>query len=67
VSPQAIDELTARMWSRVTEWPGQQVDTIHPAAGLSSGFVDNFVLEKLLGGSRLNHFIGGRLGPFVNG
>jgi len=41
------------------------VDTTNPLAGLVSGFVDNFVVEKLLSGWRPNHFISGRLAPFI--
>lgn len=37
-----------------------------PIAGMIAGFVDNFVLEKLLSGWRPNHFITTRLQPFVN-
>lgn len=42
------------------------LDATTPTVGLISGFVDNFLVEKLLGGWRPNHFISGRLGPFVN-
>ncbi len=43
------------------------LDATSPTAGFVSGFVDNFVVEKLLGGWRPNHFITSRLAPFVNG
>jgi hypothetical protein len=42
------------------------LDATNPTAGLVSGFVDNFLVEKLLGGWRPNHFISGRLGQFVD-
>lgn len=41
------------------------LDASNPVAGMIAGFVDNFVLEKLLSGWRPNHFIGTRLQPFV--
>ena len=41
------------------------LDATNPGAGLVAGFMDNFVVEKLLSGWRPNHFISGRLGPFV--
>lgn len=41
------------------------LDTTSSTAGLISGFVDNFLVEKLLGGWRPNHFVSGRLGPFI--
>jgi len=41
------------------------LDASNPVAGMVAGFVDNFVLEKLLGGWRPNHFIATRLQPFV--
>jgi len=42
------------------------LDASNPIAGMVAGFVDNFVLEKLLSGWRPNHFITTRLQPFVN-
>lgn len=42
------------------------LDASNPVAGMVAGFVDNFVLEKLLSGWRPNHFITTRLQPFVN-
>ena len=41
------------------------LDASNPVAGMVAGFVDNFVLEKLLAGWRPNHFITTRLQPFV--
>jgi hypothetical protein len=41
------------------------LDASIPVAGMIAGFVDNFVLEKLLSGWRPNHFITTRLHPFV--
>jgi hypothetical protein len=41
------------------------LDATNPTAGLISGFVDNFLVEKLLGGWRPNHFVAGRLAPFI--
>lgn len=43
------------------------LDATNPVAGLAAGFMDNFVVEKLLSGWRPNHFIAGRLGPFLQG
>lgn len=43
------------------------LDATSPAAGLVAGFVDNFLVEKLLGGWRPNHFVNSRLQPFVQG
>lgn len=40
------------------------LDATSPTAGLVSGFIDNFIIEKLLGGWKPNHFVTGRLGPF---
>jgi len=39
----------------------------NPAVGFVSGFIDNFLVEKLLSGWRPNHFVSGRLLPFVQG
>lgn len=41
--------------------------TTNPAVSLLSGFVDNFVVEKLFSGWRPNHFVSGKLSPFVQG
>lgn len=41
------------------------LDASNPVAGLIAGFVDNFLLEKLLSGWRPNHFVNTRLEPFV--
>lgn len=43
------------------------LDATNPIAGLAAGFLDNFVVDKLLSGWRPNHFIAGRLGPFLRG
>lgn len=43
------------------------LDATNPVAGLAAGFMDNFVVEKLLSGWRPNHFVAGRLGPFLRG
>lgn len=43
------------------------LDATNPGASLIAGFMDNFVVEKLLSGWRPNHFVAGRLGPFVQG
>lgn len=42
------------------------LDTTNPAVGMISGLVDNFIVEKLLSGWRPNHFVSGKLAPFVN-
>ena len=41
------------------------LDATNPVVGLVSGFVDNFVVEKLFSGWRPNHFVSGKLSPFV--
>ncbi len=43
------------------------IDATNPAVGFVSGFIDNFLVEKLLSGWRPNHFVSGRLLPFVQG
>ncbi|PIY00693.1 MAG: hypothetical protein COZ23_07045, partial [Hydrogenophilales bacterium CG_4_10_14_3_um_filter_58_23] len=43
------------------------LDATNPAVGLASGFIDNFVIEKLFSGWRPNHFVSGKLSPFVQG
>ncbi len=42
-------------------------DALNPLAGLAAGFADNFLVEKLLGGWRPNHFVENRLSPFLSG
>lgn len=41
------------------------LDATNPVIGLASGFIDNFLVEKLLSGWRPNHFISGKLSPFI--
>ena len=41
------------------------LDATNPVMGLASGFIDNFLVERLLSGWRPNHFVSGRLLPFV--
>lgn len=41
------------------------MDMVNPIAGIAAGFADNFLVEKLLGGWRPNHFINNRLEPFL--
>jgi hypothetical protein len=41
------------------------IDHANPIAGFVAGVVDNFLLEKLLGGWRPNHFVDSRLRPFI--
>ena len=43
------------------------LDQTNPTLGFASGFVDNFIVEKLFAGWRPNHFISSRLSPFVSG
>lgn len=45
----------------------QALDATNPGVGFVAGLMDNFVVEKLLSGWRPNHFVSGRLGPFVQG
>lgn len=37
----------------------------NPIIGATAGFVDNFLVEKVLSGWRPNHFISGKLSPFI--
>jgi len=41
------------------------LDATNPVAGLAAGFMDNFVIEKLLSGWRPNHFVNGKLSKFI--
>ena len=41
------------------------LDFANPVAGVGAGIADNFLVEKLLGGWRPNHFVNRRLGPFL--
>ncbi|MGB4117533.1 MAG: hypothetical protein WBK51_13415 [Polaromonas sp.] len=41
------------------------MDMVNPMAGIAAGFADNFLVEKLLGGWRPNHFINNQLEPFL--
>ncbi|CAG9932410.1 hypothetical protein [Candidatus Nitrotoga arctica] len=43
------------------------LDATNPVVGLASGFLDNFIVEKLLSGWRPNHFVSGKLSPFLQG
>jgi hypothetical protein len=43
----------------------QALDATNPVIGVVAGIVDNFLIEKLLGGWRPNHFVKGSLAPFV--
>lgn len=43
------------------------LEATNPVVGLVAGFVDNFVVEKLLSGWRPNHFVSGKLSPFLQG
>ena len=42
-------------------------DATHPIAGLAAGFADAFLMEKLFGGWRPNHFVEARMTPFLIG
>jgi hypothetical protein len=42
------------------------LEASNPIAGLVAGFIDNFVLDKLISGWRPNHFVSTRLHRFVN-
>ncbi|MCA3028984.1 MAG: hypothetical protein ING66_10345 [Rhodocyclaceae bacterium] len=43
------------------------LDATNPIAGLAAGLIDNFFVEKLLSGWRPNHFVTGKLEPFLRG
>lgn len=41
------------------------IGATNPLIGLAAGFTDTFIIEKIFGGWRPNHFISSRLTPFV--
>ena len=41
------------------------LDASNPVAGVAAGILDTFILEKLLGGWRPNHFVDRRLASFI--
>jgi len=43
------------------------LDASNPGAGLAAGIFDNFIADKLMSGWRPNHFISGKLSPFIKG
>lgn len=43
------------------------LDATNPLIGIASGIIDNFVIERLASGWRPNHFVSGKLSPFING
>lgn len=45
----------------------QTLDAGNPLVGFVAGVTDAFIVEKLLGGWRPNHFVEKRLGPFISG
>jgi hypothetical protein len=63
--------ITSQDWIQTTRSKGIRylltlgADATHPLAGLAAGLVDNFLIDKLLGGWRPNHFIDERLAPFL--
>lgn len=40
---------------------------VNPIAGAASGFVNDFIIDKLFSGWRPNHFVENKLSPFVKG
>ncbi len=66
-----MKDVTAEGW--INTIPGKTLrymltlgaDAVHPAAGVAAGFADSFLLDKLLGGWRPNHFVEKRLVRFV--
>jgi hypothetical protein len=42
------------------------IDAHNPLIGAVAGIADNFIVDKLLGGWRPNHFVDNRLGPFLD-
>lgn len=67
-----MDDVSSEGW--IQRLPAKSIrylftlalDTTNPAVGMISGFVDNFIVEKLFSGWRPNHFVSGKLSPFVN-
>lgn len=45
---------------------GLGLSTTNPAIGATAGFVNDFILEKLLAGWRPSHFVSKKLSPFVD-
>lgn len=43
------------------------LEVTHPTAALAASLADHFLIEKLLSGWRPNHFVTGKLQPFVRG
>ena len=66
-------DITAKGW--IERLPAKSLryvftlalDATNPIVGLVSGFADNFLVEKLLSGWRPNHFVSGKLAPFIQG
>ncbi len=64
-------DVTAEGW--INTIPGKTLrymltlgaDAVHPAAGVAAGVADSFLVDKLLGGWRPNHFVEKRLVQFV--
>lgn len=67
-----LHDITSEGW--IQKLPSKSIrymltlalDAANPLAGLVVGLVDNFLLEKMLGGWRPNHFISRKLGPFIS-
>lgn len=67
-----LHAVTSQDWIQTTKAKGVRylfslaADACNPIAGLASGLIDNFLIEKLLGGWRPNHFVNDRLAPFLS-
>ena len=65
--------VSSQDWVQTTKVKGLRymltlaADATNPIAGFAAGFMDNFVIERLLGGWRPNHFVNDRLAPFLGG
>jgi hypothetical protein len=63
--------VTSEDWLQTTKSKGVRyllttaIDAVNPLAGIGAALADNFIVEKLLGGWRPNHFVNTRLAPFV--
>lgn len=68
-----LNAITSQDWVQTTKAKGIRylftlaADASNPITGVVAGLVDNFLIERLLGGWRPNHFVNERLAPFLRG
>jgi hypothetical protein len=66
-----LKDVTKEGWIESTKAKGIRymlttgIDALNPIAGIVAGLSDSFIIDKLLGGWRPNHFVNKRLAPFV--